>query len=366
MFLLHTILKRREPAGGSADFPRGNLMEHLEALRRTIFGMLAVFAATFCVCFCLIPELMTLLSRPASQVARQAQAALLPPDISPEAWQRATEIAQARATLPDEEARRRFDAAMADEQPIAALATAIPYLRAAAAFPAGPERQRILEQSAAPGSRALTEALLASGAAELLSSAAHSSGVRFMGVFHPAESFFLSINVAFCGALVLSFPALLYLLLRFIMPGLHPRERLLLRRSVRLGSVLFLSGCAFAYFVVLPHLLSFFFRYSCELGIANEWRIGYYLTFAAKLVLLFGAFFELPVLLLPLLHFGILTPGLMRRYRGYALLGVLVLALVFAPAPDPATMLLIALPLYGLYEVCILAAGLLYRDTPAA
>lgn len=338
-----------------SDSDKGGLLSHLESLRRTIFGMAAVFAAAFVVCFCFTPQLMELLRRPADAVREASLAEVLPPDITPAAWEQALQLAQARAALP-EDARPDFDRAAAKNEDASAWQTAnlIPLLRAAAALPEGEARAAYL--AAIPESEQKRVLLLLPGATQLLPSP-DSRPLQLMGVFRPAESFLISVNTAFFAALVLSFPALLFLLLRFILPGLHPQERRLLRRALILGTLLFLAGCSFAYFAVLPRLLRFFFAYSAELGIANDWRISYYLSFAAKLVLLFGAVWELPVLLFPLIRLGILTPERMRSGRAYALLGCLFLALLLAPAPDPGTMLLLALPLYALYELTLFLAS---------
>lgn len=334
---------------------KGGLLSHLESLRRTLFAMAAVFAAAFVLCFCFTPQLMELLRRPADAVQEAALAEVLPPDVSPSAWEQALGLARARTALPESE-RPAFDQAAAKGEDAHILQTAelIPLLRAAATLPGGEARDAYL--AALPAAEQERVRALLPGAARLLPPA-DSRPLQLMGVFRPAESFLLSVNTAFFAALVFSFPALLFLLLRFILPGLHPQERRLLRRALFLGTLLFLAGCSFAYFAVLPRLLRFFFAYSAELGIANDWRIGYYLGFAAKLVLLFGAVWELPVLLLPLIRLGILTPARMRRGRAYALLGCLFLALLLAPAPDPGTMLLLALPLYALYELTLFLAS---------
>lgn len=349
MFLLRAILRTR---AADAD---GGLLSHLEALRGTLLRMAAVFAAAFVLCFCFTPQLLELLRRPAEAVRAQAMAELLPPELSPAQWERALQLAETRAALPDA-ARSAFDrAAESTEAPgVQRTALLIPLLRAAAALPDGPARVTFLGSCGDSDCDALLALL---PAAPQLLAQADKRPLQLMGVFRPAESFLISVNTAFFAALVLSFPALLFLLLRFILPGLHPQERRLLRRALFIGTLLFLLGSSFAYVAVLPRLLRFFFAYSAELGIANDWRIGYYLAFAAKLVLLFGAVWELPVLLLPLIRLGILTPVLMRRGRAYALIGSLFLALLLAPAPDPGTMLLLALPLYALYELTLLLAS---------
>ena len=166
----------------------------------------------------------------------------------------------------------------------------------------------------------------------------------------------LSLQLAFFGGLVVAGPLLLYFLLQFVLPGLLEHEKRIILRSLVWGVGLFVLGCLFSYYAVLPRVLAFFFEYSWNLGIENDWRIGYYISFASKLIFVFGLIFELPVVMVPLIKLGILTYARMRALRPYALVGSFAAALFLAPAPDPGTMLLMALPLYALYELCVLVA----------
>lgn len=338
------------------DAPHG-LVGHLEALRRTLLAMLAVLAAAFVLCFCCVPQLTDFLRRPAEQVQLRYEAEHLPESIAVADWQAARRWAALRPAL-SPAARRAAETSL--PATVRELAEAVPPLQAAQLLPQEQRRATLAASAEDEHARDLLLNLYDAGA--VLTSA---PDTQLMGVFRPAESFLLAVNLAFVAALVLSFPVLLFLLLRFILPGLHPQERRVLKQAMLWGTLLFLGGCAFAYAAVLPRVLGFFLRYAQELGIENDWRIGYYLSFAAKLILLFGAVFELPVILMPLIRLGVLRYELMRRTRAYAFLGCLGLALLLAPAPDPGTMLLLALPLYALYELCILFASHMETKRPA-
>lgn len=342
MLLLRAISRLLNP-----DAPQG-LVGHLEALRHTLLAMLAVLAAAFVLCFCFIPQLTDFLRRPAEQVQQRVEAEHLPAGIAVADWQAAKQWAALRPAL-SPTARQAAESALPGT--VRELADAVPPLQAAQLLPPGQRRAALTTAAETAQARTLLLALDDTGA--MLNS---TPATQLMGVFRPAESFLLAVNLAFVAALVFSFPALLFLLLRFILPGLHPQERRVLKPALLWGSLLFLVGCAFAYAAVLPRVLAFFYAYAAELGIENDWRIGYYLSFSAKLILLFGAVFELPVILLPLIRLGVLRYELMRRTRAYAFLACLGLALFLAPAPDPGTMILLALPLYALYELCILFA----------
>lgn len=351
MLLLRAISRLFRP-----DAPQG-LIGHLEALRRTLMAMIAVLAAAFVLCFCLVPQLTEILRRPVEQVQLQFEAEHLPEGIAADDWRTAKQWAALRPAL-SPTATRAAEAAL--PAAVQQLAKAVPPLQAVRLLPQAQRRATLAAAAEHDDARATLLALYDAGA--LLNTAPET---QLMGVFRPAESFLLAVNLAFVAALVLSFPALLFLLLRFILPGLHPQERRVLKQALLWGTLLFLGGCAFAYTAVLPRVLAFFFRYAQELGIENDWRIGYYLSFAAKLILLFGAVFELPVILLPLIRLGVLRYELMRRTRAYAFLACLGAALLLAPAPDPGTMLLLALPLYALYELCIFFARRMEAKRPA-
>lgn len=344
MFLLRAISRLSQAA------PPSGLAEHLEALRRTLITMAAVLLATCLLCFSLAPQLMELLRRPAEQVWLRHERAHLPVGISAADWQQGKRLAALRPAL-SPAAQNAVEQELSPAVP--ALADTVPPLQAAALLPES-ARRAALAAAVPPERKELVLGLYDAGA-ELQTGPA-AGAPQLMGVFRPAEGFLIAVNLSFFAGLLLALPALLHLLMRFIRPGLHPRERALLRRAVLWGTLLFLGGAAFAYAAVLPRVLAFFFDYARELGIQNDWRIGYYLGFAIKLVLLFGLVFELPVLLLPLIRLRVLTYEFMRRTRGYAFVLCLGLALLLAPAPDPGTMLLLALPLYALYEFCILLA----------
>jgi hypothetical protein len=120
-----------------------------------------------------------------------------------------------------------------------------------------------------------------------------------------------------------------------------------------IGFGLFIGGVLFAFFFVLPKALLFFYEYSGNLGVSNEWRIGEYITFATQFTLLFGLSFELPVVVMVFVKLGLLTYETMSRTRTYAILAIYVAAAVITPTPDIMTLNLMALPMLLLYEICI-------------
>src|ERR1035437_7808766 len=92
--------------------------------------------------------------------------------------------------------------------------------------------------------------------------------------------------------------------------------------ALAIGSGLFLVGVCFAYFLVLPRALEFFYDWSTSLGVSNDWRIGDYISFATQFTLLFGASFELPVVVMVLVKLGLIGYEGMSRTRSYAIVAI--------------------------------------------
>lgn len=361
MFFLKQLFRAREsmqhPANAPDDAAEMGFLEHLEDLRKTLLRMVLSILGAMALCFCFTEELMDALRYPAEGIWEQREQQHLPAEVSAQHWGQAKQLAALRPELSEQQAAA-LEAQLPPQVP--ALARTLPLLRAAQLLPGVEAQQDYLRHHAEDAAQAeLALALHASGAQLQVVSARES--LRMMGAFQPGEAFMLSLQMAFYGGLVLAFPLLMYFMLGFIVPGLHEHERRLLYKCVFYGFALFLGGCAFAYFGVLPRVLEFFYSYSEGMGIENDWRIGYYLTFAVKLIFVFGVVFELPVILIPLIRLGVLRYPLMRACRGYALVASFAVALVLAPAPDPGTMLLLALPLYGLYELCVVFAWIQHK-----
>ena len=174
-----------------------------------------------------------------------------------------------------------------------------------------------------------------------------------------ASPFFAPIKLAFFVAVVVAMPWLLYQLWAFVAPGLYQRERRLAMPLLASALVLFYAGCAFAYFLVLPAVFGFLASVT-PAGVAMMTDINAYLDVVLVIFLAFGASFELPVALVILVLLGWVTPKQLREWRGYAIVGIFVVAAVITP-PDVISQLLLAIPMVVLYEAGILAAAALAR-----
>ena len=182
-----------------------------------------------------------------------------------------------------------------------------------------------------------------------------------------ASPFFAPMKLAFFVALLLTTPWLLYQAWAFVAPGLYQREKRLALPLLASAVALFYTGCAFAYFLVLPMVFGFLARIT-PTGVAMMTDINAYLDFVLVIFLAFGASFELPVALVILALLGWVTPQQLREARGYAVVGIFIIAAVITP-PDVVSQLMLAIPMCLLYEVGILAARWLApradADTPA-
>lgn len=166
--------------------------------------------------------------------------------------------------------------------------------------------------------------------------------------------FFIHMKVTFIAAFVIGFPFIVYELWRFIAPALYDNEIHTMKRAFAFGGGLFYTGAAMGYFVVMPLVLLFFNGYQVSEAVVNTFSLGSYISIFSGMVLMMGLLFEFPTVLAVLSHFGIIDKSFLRKYRRHAIVVILILAALLTPTGDPFTMLVVALPLYGLYEGSIL------------
>ena len=168
-----------------------------------------------------------------------------------------------------------------------------------------------------------------------------------------SAQFFVHLKVSFlCGA-VLGFPFVVWEIWKFIAPALYENERKAVRTAFSLSSGLFYLGVAVGYFIVLPVCLMFFMNYSVSEVIENTIALNSYMSLFTSMVFLIGLLFEFPTVILVLSSLGIIHRKDLRQWRKYAFVTVLVLAALITPS-DPFSMFVLAIPLYGLFELSIL------------
>jgi sec-independent protein translocase protein TatC len=149
-------------------------------------------------------------------------------------------------------------------------------------------------------------------------------------------------------------PVILYEFWMFVAPGLYEKEKKYVYPFIFSGSLCFLCGALFCYFVVMPNIYRFFVSYAREFVIPMP-DLKNYMGLTLKLLIIFGFIFELPLVAFYLAKAGIINAKLLAKKRRYAILAVFIVSAAITP-PDVVSMILVALPLWGLYELGILIA----------
>lgn len=169
-------------------------------------------------------------------------------------------------------------------------------------------------------------------------------------------------QVVIVAGIILAMPVILYQLWQFIAPGLLPHERQYARWIVFFTSLCFLSGIAFAYFVLVPTALAFFSTFGTDVFELNI-AINEHISFMLSLILGAGLVFELPMITYFLTKIGLLNPVFMRKYRRHAIVTILIISAIVTPTPDVLTQSLLAAPMILLYEISIFISKFAQKKT---
>jgi sec-independent protein translocase protein TatC len=180
------------------------------------------------------------------------------------------------------------------------------------------------------------------------------SGPAVLQTLAPSEAVVAHLKIALIGGIIISSPVLSYQFWGFVSPGLYPGEKKTVVLIAIFSTLLFMTGAAFAWMVMLEPALKLF--HSFETGsIEGHWSLSAYTGFLGRFVLVFGLAFQMPLLVHGLARLGIVTPRELGKYRRHVIIGLLVLSALLTP-PDPVTQILLALPLYLLFELSLFAA----------
>jgi sec-independent protein translocase protein TatC len=176
-----------------------------------------------------------------------------------------------------------------------------------------------------------------------------------------AGQFTSHMNISLVAGLILALPYVLWELWRFIKPGLNEQEVRSSRGAVTIITLLFITGVLFSYFIVAPLMINFLGGYAVSSSVSNQIALTSYVSSITLMTLLMGLLFELPVLVLFMTKIGIITPKYLRKYRKHTMIGILIIAGLITPSPDIFSQLIVALPLYALFELSLAISARMYR-----
>lgn len=176
-------------------------------------------------------------------------------------------------------------------------------------------------------------------------------------ILGPMDVIWITLDLALYGGLVIAAPFVFFFLGQFILPALRVQEKRFLKPFAVWGTLLFLSGVVFCYFIILPLMLRMTVEFSQWLGFSSDqWRAQEYLSMVPKFMLATGLSFEMPVIILTIVKIGLLDSKKLSWFRSYFIVINLFVCAVVSPSGDPFTMVVMAAPLCVLYEACILIA----------
>jgi sec-independent protein translocase protein TatC len=179
-----------------------------------------------------------------------------------------------------------------------------------------------------------------------------------------AGQFTTHIWISLVGGIILAVPYLVWELWRFIKPALKIKEKLAAKGFVFYASMLFLIGILFSYFVIVPLTVSFLGSYQMSALVENRISMDSYISLVTTLTLAMGLVFELPIVVYFLTKIGLLGPVFLKTYRKHAIVVILIVAAFITPSPDITSQLLVAFPLFVLYEVSIIVSKRAARLRP--
>lgn len=169
--------------------------------------------------------------------------------------------------------------------------------------------------------------------------------------------FITQLKTAFVLGFIASFPYIIFEMWRFIRPALSEKEAGNAGKVIIGSSFFFFLGIAFSYFVIMPFSINFAFNYNVSSQIDNRITLDNYISFFTMMGLGIGIIFELPMIAIALAKIGILSAQTMRNFRRHAIIVILLVAAIITPSPDVFTQMLVAIPMYFLFEFSILAAA---------
>jgi sec-independent protein translocase protein TatC len=174
-----------------------------------------------------------------------------------------------------------------------------------------------------------------------------------------SEQFFNHMWISFLCGIILGFPVVLWELWKFIRPALKNKEIGPVKIFVVIASILFLIGIFFGYFLLFPMSYNFLINYQVSSSgiVQTQNTFDDYISLISTMTLVAGIIFEMPILVYFLTRMTLLTPSFMRKYRKHAVVIILIAAAVITPSPDVTSQMVVAIPMYLLYEISVFVSA---------
>ncbi len=177
----------------------------------------------------------------------------------------------------------------------------------------------------------------------------------------PMAVFAVLVQLCFLGGLGLSLPFILYFVARFVAPALTARELKLLKPVCLACFVLFLGGALFSYFVLVPGVIRFSVSFNEMLGLQLFWSADRYYNMLVWMMIGIGTAFQFPMVICLLVYADVINTEQLRAGRAYAIVGFFVAGMMLTATWDPLTQTMVALPMWGLYEISIIVGRRMER-----
>ena len=176
-----------------------------------------------------------------------------------------------------------------------------------------------------------------------------------------AGQFMSHMTISIMAGFIIASPYIVWELWRFIKPGLTHKEQKNTHGAVVVISGLFITGVLFSYFLAVPLMVNFLGNYQVSASVVNQIALTSYTSAVTTMCFLMGLVFEFPVVVLFLTRIGILTPQFLNRYRKHTIVVILIIAAFITPSPDIFSQMIVAFPLYLLFEISLQLSRKIYR-----
>lgn len=176
-----------------------------------------------------------------------------------------------------------------------------------------------------------------------------------------AGQFTTHVTVALIAGFVIAFPYVVWEIWSFVKPALKEKEKKYTTGVVAFASGLFLTGLLFGYFLVVPLAVNFLLNYQVSEEVINIPTLSNYISLVTMISLACAVVFELPLMVYFLSKIGLVGPAFLRKYRRHSLVIILIVAAIITPSPDIFSQLLVAFPLYFLFEISIFISAVVVK-----